>query len=296
MKYAPHLRTLVSDDFNLKEHANFQKQIDDLKRKKMEQQLDEVEKKLGENLELYVLLTAEEAISAVKNLCNPRPNSSWKEAAFACVDIATSFAGSFLDAYGLARVANELSSYFGVRATEYIDKYGNRSVKLTGRSGVRKFLTAAKYHANNWKIIDMGIGSQGVINGIITGARRCIIVAGAYRTFELLVRDEYDIHNFLGNITMDMAKAIVSISATLVVGKAISAIYVVAGVSVIGVAIILFAVGLLVAGILYYLDDKYQLSAKLIEALRNEEAKRRFREHLATPKYNFIPRSPFSYR
>ncbi|MDX7986203.1 hypothetical protein FE392_02485 [Xenorhabdus sp. 12] len=296
MKYDPHLRTLVADDFNLKEHANFQKQIDDLRRKEMKQQLDEMEKKLDEDLELYVLLTAEEAISAVKNLCNPKPNASWKEAAFKCADIATSFSGSFLDLSGLARTANELSSYFGVKATQYIDKYGNKCIKLTGRTGVRKFLTAAKYGASHWKMIDMGIGSQGVINGIITGARRCVIVAGAYRIFELLVRDEYDIHNFLGNITMDMAKAIVSLSATLVVGKAISAFYVVTGASVIGVAIGLFIFGVIVAAILYHLDEKYQLSAKLIEAFRNEEAKRRLRDHLATPKYNFIPRSPLSYR
>ncbi|WP_445375609.1 hypothetical protein ACSLVK_08760 [Photorhabdus tasmaniensis] len=295
MKYEPRLRTFVEDDYRYEDHLNFKKQIDDLNKQKMEKQLDEMEKKLGENLEYYVILTIEEAISAVKNMCNPKPNSSWKEAIFACSDVATSFAGSFLDAYGLARIANELRSHFGVRATEYIDKYGNRSIKLTGRAGVRKFLTAAKYGVNNWKMIDMGIGSQGVVNGIVTGARRCVFVAGAYRFFELWLRDEYDIHNFFGNITMDMAKAIVSISATLVAGKIISTAYVLTGASVIGVAIGLFVFGLVVAGVLYYLDDKYQLSAKLIEALRNAEAKKRFRDHLANPKYN-MPRPPVFYR
>ncbi|MDC9607373.1 hypothetical protein [Xenorhabdus griffiniae] len=242
-----------------------------------------------------MILTVEEAINAVKNLCNPKPNASWKDAVFACADVATSFSGSFLDAYALAKIANELSGHFGVKATQYIDKYGNKCIKLTERPGVRKFLTAAKYSVNNLKMIDMGIGSKGLVNGIVDGARRCIIVAGAYRLLELWLRDEYDIHNFLGNITMDMAKAIVSISATLIAGKIISTAYVLTGVSLIGVAIGLFVFGLVVAGVLYYLDDKYQVSTKLIEALRNEEAKKRFREQLANPKYN-MPRPPIFYR
>ncbi|MDC9604707.1 hypothetical protein [Xenorhabdus griffiniae] len=74
---------------------------------------------------------------------------------------------------------------------------------------------------------------------------------------------------------LDMTKAIVSISATLVVGKIISTAYVITGVSVIGVAIGLFVFGFVIAGVLYYLDDKYQLSSKLIEVLRDEGAKKR---------------------
>ncbi|MDE1484556.1 hypothetical protein [Xenorhabdus bovienii] len=264
-------------------------------RESTSQAIEQMIQQLDKNTELYVLLTLEEAVDAVKNLCGPNPNASWKDGLFSCSDIATSFTGSFIDAYALAKIANELSGHFGVKATQYIDKYGNKSIKLTGRPGVRKFLTAAKYSVNNLKMIDMGIGSKGLVNGIVDGARRCIIVAGAYRFLELWLRDEYDIHNFLGNITMDMAKAIVSISATLIAGKIISTAYVLAGVSLIGVAIGLFVFGLVVASVLYYLDDKYQVSAKLIEALRNEEAKKMFREHLANPKYN-MPRPPIFYR
>ncbi len=49
---------------------------------------------------------------------------------------------------------------------------------------------------------------------------------------------------------LNMAKAIVSISAALLVGKIISTAYVITGVSVIGVAIGLFAFGFVVAGVL----------------------------------------------
>ncbi|MDE9537493.1 hypothetical protein KKI91_23245, partial [Xenorhabdus bovienii] len=84
------------------------------------------------------------------------------------------FTGSIIDAYGALKLANELSSNFGVKVKEYIDKHGNRNIKLTGRTGVRNFLTAAKYGVNHWKMMEMGIGSQGMQSGIITGARYCI--------------------------------------------------------------------------------------------------------------------------
>ncbi|MDC9591300.1 hypothetical protein PSI23_18905 [Xenorhabdus sp. XENO-10] len=104
---------------------------------------------MSENEELYVLLIFKEAANIVKNLCGPNPNSSWKDAVFSCLDLATSFTGNFIDVYGFGRLANELSSNFGVIVTEYVDRYGNRSIKLTGRTGVRKFLTAAKYGVSN---------------------------------------------------------------------------------------------------------------------------------------------------
>lgn len=227
-------------------------------------------KQFDKNQELIVVLTLEEAIKAVKNLCNPNPNASWKEAIFACSDVLSSFTGSVIDAYGIARITKELSGHFGVKATEFIDKYGNRSIKLTGRTGVRKFLTAAKYGVNHWKVIDMGIGSVGVKNSIIEGSRKCIIVAAAYRFLELWLKDQYDIYDFLGNITMDMAKAIVSTTATVLLGEMVATTVLTSGVSLMVVAIGLFAFGFAVAALLYYLDNEYKVSEFAIKVLRGK--------------------------
>ncbi|MDC9623333.1 hypothetical protein PSI22_17230 [Xenorhabdus sp. XENO-7] len=234
------------------------------------EQIGEAIDQLDQNTELFVVLTIEEAINIVKNLCGPNPNSSWKDATFSCSDVATSFTGNIIDAYAFGRLANELSSNFGVRVTEYVDRYGNRSIKLTGRTGVRNFLTAAKYSANHWKMIDMGIGTQGMQNGMITVARYCVIVSVGYRFIELLFRDEYDIYNFFGNITMDVAKIAVGIFVGMA-ANAVAGMFIAAGTYVLAVTIGVILVGIAVAGLLYYLDNKFELSKKLIEYMRENE-------------------------
>ncbi|PHM73328.1 hypothetical protein [Xenorhabdus kozodoii] len=227
----------------------------------------ELEKQLSENEDLYVLLTFEEAVKIVKNACGPNPNSSWKEAGFLCLDLATSFTGNIIDAYGFGQLAYELRNNFSVKVTEFVDRYGNRSIKLTGRTGVREFLTAAKYSVSNWKMIDMGIGTQGMQHAVIDGARKVVFVAAAYRLLELAFRDEYDIYNFYGNITMDVAKTAVGVLAGIVV-TATAGVFLTAGTSVLAVAAVAVGVGFLVGFILYQLDNKYELSKSLIDHMR----------------------------
>ncbi|MDC9581039.1 hypothetical protein PSI15_05535 [Xenorhabdus sp. PR6a] len=215
-------------------------------------------------------MTHEEAIDAVKNYCGTNPNSSWKDKFFSFSDFATSFTGNILDAYAFGRLANELSSNFGVRVTEYVDRYGNRSIRLTGRPGVRRFLTAAKYGVNHWKMIDMGIGTQGIHDGIMTVSRRVVVVSAAYRLFELAFKDEYDVYDFFGNITMDAAKTAVGILAGMAAG-AIAGVVLTAGTYALAVAVGVVLVGVIVSGVLYYLDNKYDVSKNLIAYMREKE-------------------------
>ncbi|MDC9607374.1 hypothetical protein [Xenorhabdus griffiniae] len=42
MKYDPHLKDYVPDDFDLKQHTNFRKQMDDFNRREMEKNLMEL--------------------------------------------------------------------------------------------------------------------------------------------------------------------------------------------------------------------------------------------------------------
>ncbi|MDX8001251.1 hypothetical protein FE394_19250 [Xenorhabdus sp. Reich] len=228
---------------------------------------NELQKKLSDNEDIYVLLTFEEAIKVVKNICGPNPNSSWKETGFLCADFVTSFTGNIIDAIGFFNLSKELSSYFGVKVTEFVDRYGNRSIKLTGRIGVRKFLTAAKYLSNNWKIIDMGIGTQGMRNAVIDGTRKVVYVAAAYRLLELAFRDEYDIYNFYGNITMDAAKTAVGFLAGIVVASA-AGMFITAGTYVLAVSAVAILAGILVGTLLYYIDNKFELSKSLIDHMR----------------------------
>ncbi|CDG88760.1 MgtC/SapB family protein [Xenorhabdus bovienii] len=238
-----------------------------IREKRYSELQNELQKNLNDNEDLYVFLTFEEAIYFVTNICGPNPNSSWKEAGYLCMDIVTSFTGNIIDAKGFYKLSKELSSNFGVKVTEFVDRYGNRSIKLTGSTGVRKFLTAAKYKVNNWKIIDMGIGTQGMKNGLIDGTRKVVFVAAGYRLLELAFRDEYDIYNFYGNITMDAAKTAVGLLAGVVVTAA-AGMFLAAGTYALAVAATAIVASILVGSLLYYIDNKYGLSKALIDHLR----------------------------
>ncbi|VTR50622.1 Uncharacterised protein [Serratia fonticola] len=53
-----------------------------------------------------------------------------------------------------------------------------------------------RYLIDNQRILDIGIGTRGIENGIIGGARFCIVFAAAYRAVELLLKDEYGFNRF----------------------------------------------------------------------------------------------------
>ncbi|MBD2816046.1 hypothetical protein ID850_15050 [Xenorhabdus sp. Flor] len=223
-----------------------------------------------DNEEYYVVLTHGELVHAVKNSCGSNPNSSWKDSLFSVTDVITTYAGNILDGYAFMRLANELSSNFGVKVTEYVNRYGNKMVKLTGNAGIRKFLNATKYRADHWKVIDIGIGAQAMREGIAMVSRKVIIVSVLYRTTELLFRDEYDIYDFFGNITMDVAKTAVGILVGFVVAAGATIAFE-GGAFALGVAIVAFGAGLFTTWVLSQIDNRYEISKKLINYMREKE-------------------------
>ncbi|MDC9598609.1 hypothetical protein [Xenorhabdus anantnagensis] len=232
--------------------------------------LSDVVERMCDDEEYYVVLTHGGLVDAVKNSCGSNPNSSWKDSLFSVADVVTTYAGNILDSYAFMRLANELSSNFGVRVTEYVNRYGNRMVRLTGHAGVRRFLTATKYRSDHWRVIDIGIGTQAMREGIATVSRRVIIVSVLYRSAELLFKDEYDIYDFFGNITMDVAKTAVGalVGLGVVAGAAIA---LGTGAFALGVAVVALAVGFFTTWVLFELDDRYKISKKLINYMREKE-------------------------
>ncbi|WP_434527118.1 hypothetical protein [Photorhabdus asymbiotica] len=70
----------------------------------------------------------------------------------------------------MAKIVNDLRS-FSIKATEYAGKDGKRYIKLTGYPGVRDYLNATRYLANNPRIVSFGVGTLGIEAGIAQGAR-----------------------------------------------------------------------------------------------------------------------------
>ncbi|MFN3070185.1 hypothetical protein ACKWMY_18985 [Serratia sp. J2] len=262
MRYDPVSQTFVDDDYRLQDHLDFKRQHADINYQKLHAQLNEMK---DENM--YALLTVEEAQYFLKTLCDPNANQSWKDAMFSCTDPMSSFAGNIAEALSVGRIAMELRG-FGVTATEYVGRNGNRYIRLSGYPGIRRYLNATRYLIDNQRILDIGIGTRGIENGIIGGARFCIVFAAAYRAVELLLKDAYGLTDFFVNLTMDMAKLAVSTGVAWG-AKTIATGFMVAGSSVVGIAIAVFAIGLFVSLLLYWIDTEFQISEKIIKHLKS---------------------------
>ncbi|WP_260513861.1 hypothetical protein [Serratia fonticola] len=262
MRYAPVSQTFVEDDYRLQDHLDFKRQHADINYQKLHAQLNEMK---DENM--YALLTVEEAQYFLKTLCDPNANQSWKDAMFSCTDPMSSFAGNIAESLSVGRIAMELRG-FGVTATEYVGRNGNRYIRLSGYPGIRRYLNATRYLIDNQRILDIGIGTRGIENGIIGGARFCIVFAAAYRAVELLLKDEYGLTDFFVNLTMNMAKLAVSIGVAWG-AKTVATGFMVAGSSVVGIAIGVFAIGLFVSFLLYWIDTEFKISEKIIKHLKS---------------------------
>ncbi|MEZ2636355.1 hypothetical protein ACBP95_11675 [Morganella morganii] len=182
-------------------------------------------------------------------------------------------AGSVYESGCVFRIINEFKD-IGIKATEYVGKNGNVYIRLSGHAGVRAFLNATRYLADNPKILYMGVGTQGQ-NAVSAGATRFSIVYSlAYRVVELIFKDEYTLTDFFVNVTMDMAKLAVSMKlGTMAVGGLMTATGF-AGASVIAISIGIFFVGLGIGIILYELDDYFGISESIIRELKKQRKPR----------------------
>ncbi len=160
----------------------------------------------------------------------------------------------------------------GIKATEYVGKNGQRYIKISGHAGLRKIITASRYSASNMKIISMGIGQQGINSGIVKGVKFNILFSSAYRAVEYIFKDEYTLADFLGNISVDLAKTAIAAFASWVIGTFAAATFV-TGASIIVVAGIMLLVGVATVYTLDMVDKKFKISESVISLIKKENQK-----------------------
>ncbi|AWK44417.1 hypothetical protein AA106_05220 [Photorhabdus laumondii subsp. laumondii] len=187
---------------------------------------------------------------------------------FEITDPISPYAGNIHDSFDLFNVIGEFKR-LGIKATEYVGKDGNRYIKISGYAGVRKIITASRYKASNMKVISMGIGQKGLNSGIVKGMKFSIFFSAAYRTVELMFKDEYTLADFLGNIAVDLAKTVITAFVSWTIGS-LMLVTSIAGASVVGVAIIVFFVGVGVTVALDSIDKKYKISEAVINLIKKE--------------------------
>ncbi|TDB54200.1 hypothetical protein [Photorhabdus khanii] len=237
-----------------------------------------LEKVLSDNTVYIALLTPEEAVSILSDI-NPfsptRPRiklNNYHEEFFSVTDSISPFAGNIHDFFAFSEIVREFRS-IGITATEYFDKNGKCYIKISGHAGLRRIITGTRYGANNPKMLSMGIGQQGLNSSIVKGVKFCIIFSAMYRTIEAIFKDEYTLADFIGNITVDMAKTAIIAATSWAVGSFLTTTAILGG-SIIAVAGIVILVGFGVAIGLEILDARYGISKKLIELIK-EEMKRK---------------------
>ncbi|MEZ2576615.1 hypothetical protein [Buttiauxella ferragutiae] len=233
----------------------------------------DLEAQLSKNTQHIMLLTTDEALDAVKDLYS----------------YGTTFAGNIKDTISGAKNITKLMSYreaeklvfrfkgLGVKAETYIQK-GVTYIKITGYASLRRILNGTRYAVNHPQILELGIGKAGINAGIMSGARFCIYFAAAQRVVEFIFSDHSGeaVAAFIGNITMDVAKVVVTIVVTklAVAGFTLAgAVATAAGFSVVvpvalGIFLIV-ALGWGITSTLAYLDEtKFHLSERLIASIQ----------------------------
>ncbi|MBW5405984.1 hypothetical protein ACISK3_10365 [Morganella morganii] len=134
-------------------------------------------------------------------------------------------------------------------------------IKLSGYAVLRHRLNATRYLANNGKLIGMGIGQCGLNAAAIDGMRYTFIASAGFRALHLIFQKDYDLYNFAGDITMDVAKPGVASFAARVIGNGMIAF--VSAVSPIIVALVVFCIGFGLAYTFNFLDEKHNITEKL---------------------------------
>jgi uncharacterized membrane protein len=239
---------------------------------RFEHEINQLKNSLVNNANHIMLLTPDEAQGVIDDLLGSQP-----------VSFSTTYSGNIKETVSAAKNLSKLFSYqqvgkivftlkgFGIKATQYAYQ-GKLYVKITGYPSLRRILTGTRYRINHPKVLEVGIGSAGYRNGIMSGARFCIWFSACWRLVELIFKSDHDVAAFLGNVTMDVAKVIVGVFVSRLVGSisslAISPFIASAAVPVWGQIVSVVVLGFFIVWTLNELDNHYDLSDKLIDYIK----------------------------
>lgn len=261
--------------------------------RRFEDDIRAFKERIDKDAQHIILLSLEEAQGVIDDLLRSDGMSR-----------VTTYAGNIKDAAGGTANIVKLFSYRdagrivftlkgrGIKAIQY--SYGGKMyVKITGYPSLRRILNGTRYGINHPKVLELGIGKAGLRAGLISGARFCIWFSACWRLIELIFRSDHDVAAFLGSITMDVAKVVVTIFATEVIAGGVTLLTGLLpaslAVPIWGEIVIVVVIGVgMVAG-LDYLDKRNKLSEKLINCIRTG-----FKERQRIENYNLRNSTPFT--
>ena len=245
-----------------------------------------LEKVLRENVQYEALISAEQAVEILEDIKPPTTvNRGDRDAMlrdrnrqanpfstiFKYTDPVSPYAGTIHDIPSVIKLVGEFRS-LGINAKEFRAANGKTYIRISGHAGVRQIVIGTRYGANHPTILNMGIGMQGLKDGIVKGVKFCLVFSFIYRGLEWAFKDEYHFADFMGNVTTDMAKMALVAAGSWAVGAFYLSTAAV-GASIIAVGFIVLLVGFGIAVALEYIDKKYGISEGIIKYM-SEESKR----------------------
>ena len=204
--------------------------------------------------------------------------------------------GNFKDGLDGFRSLSKLTTYYNsaqelvfnfsairIKAIEY--KIGGKTyIKITGYPALRRILNGTRYGASHPQMLEMALGKRGLYNSLRNGVKYCIYFSLAWRAIELIFKSDYDLVDFLVDISMDAAKAVVS---GVVIGVMVTGVL-----AIFSVPVVITTLGIIIVGLFFNyelndLDDKIGLSVSLKNKLRD------YLHHSKHENYGF--NSPYFY-
>lgn len=172
------------------------------------------------------------------------------------------FISPVLDVYTLSLVVKDLG-LTGKIETKIID--GRQYVIFKGYPGLRRLFPGTKYLAENRKVIQMAIGGLGIKHMVKSGALLTIFITVPLTILDCFLKDQFTMSALIGNVASDLIK--IGIGSIL---AAIAGLWVGGATTFVALPIaVAIGVGLGVGLAMEALDNKYQLTNKLVTALEN---------------------------
>ncbi|GAB1262181.1 hypothetical protein [Aurantivibrio plasticivorans] len=219
----------------------------------------EVRAQMDKNTHLIDIVPTQDLIS----LWEEKTGRKFDDLVETGVTFAANYTATALDVNVARKLINELG-YDGRVVTKIVD--GKSYVIFKGFAGKRSILTGTRYLANNPKVIDLAIGTRGVGNTILSGARLTVFLVVPLTVAQHLMADEKTMFQLVGNVAMDLTKIGI---ATVLAGAAASTTAAFTTFAL-GPLVVAIVVGIAASVALNYIDDKYGITDKLVSAM--EEA------------------------
>lgn len=145
---------------------------------------------------------------------------------------------------------------------------GREYIVFKGNPRLRKIIQGTRYLLTNTKIINIGIGKEGIRSNGVGGVYIGLLVSTTLDTINWIFKDNYRWTNWLGTISTDIVKAAIGYAA-----YALTAGFIGMGSVAIVASFSGILVGVLVGYGLTVLDERYHITDLVINSLNHVEKK-----------------------